>query len=345
MKVFVKTFGCTLNKRDSENIEGILKEQGFVLTTEDKAEIIIVNTCGVKSRTQNRVISYINQHKKPVYVGGCLPKMLNLKELTPNVKGYFDTNTITKITSQIKDNILENFSTQKENRLNIPIERKSKDFAIIPISQGCLGNCSYCSVKFARGSLKSYTEEEILKEVEQVKNYKKIYLTSQDCGCYGQDINTNLISLLNKVVKVEGEFKVKVGMANPEHILPILKELIEIYKSDKILKILHIPVQSGSNRVLKEMNRKYTVEQFKKIVNAFRKEIPEIHILTDIIVGFPTESKLDFQATLNLLEEIKPEVLNTSKFAPRPKTEAAKLKQLKSEVIKQRSIIIHNTYQ
>ncbi|MFH1972270.1 MAG: tRNA (N(6)-L-threonylcarbamoyladenosine(37)-C(2))-methylthiotransferase [archaeon] len=345
MKVFVKTFGCALNKRDSENIEGILKEQGFELTEEKKADIIIVNTCGVKSRTQNRVISYINQHKKPVYVGGCLPKMIDLKELTPKVKGFFDTNTITKIASQIKDNLLENFSTQKENRLNIPLVRSSKDIAIIPISQGCLGNCAYCSVKFARGSLKSYTEEEILKEIEQVKDYKIIHLTSQDCGCYGKDINTNIISLLKKIISLGGNFKVKMGMANPEHVLPILNELIEVYKSDRIIKILHIPVQSGSNKVLKEMKRKYTVEQFKKIVKTFRKEIPEIHILTDIILGYPTESKLDFQATLNLIKEIKPEVLNTSKFAPRPKTEAAKLKQLKSEVIKQRSIIIHNTYQ
>jgi len=345
MKVYVKTFGCTLNQRDSENIEGILKTKGFELSDEDKADIIIVNSCGVKSTTQNRVISYINKQTKPVYVGGCLPRMLNLKQLTPKVKGYFDTNSITKIAEQLNNNLIENYSTQKENRLNIPIKR-NKDIAIIPIAQGCLGNCRFCSVRFARGSLKSYSEEEILKEIKEIKDkYKKIYLTSQDCGCYGLDIKTNIISLLNNIIELEGNFKVRLGMANPEHILPILNQLIKIYKSDKIIKFLHIPVQSGSNKVLKEMGRKYTVEQYKKIIAEFRKEIKNIHISTDIIVGYPTESKKDFEGTLKLLKETKPEVLNLSKFAPRPKTEASKLKQLKSEVIKQRSTIIHNTHQ
>jgi threonylcarbamoyladenosine tRNA methylthiotransferase CDKAL1 len=345
MKVYVKTFGCNLNKRDSENIAGILKENGFEISEEENADIIIVNSCGVKSKTQNRVVSYINKQTKPVYVGGCLPDMLDLKSLTPNVKGYFNTNTIKKLANQIKDSLLENFSIKKENRLNIPIVR-NKDIAIIPISQGCLGNCSYCSVKFARGSLKSYEEKDILNEIKEViKTHKTILLTSQDTGCYGLDINTNLINLLKKVIGIKGNFKVKLGMANPEHILPMLKELIEIYKDEKIIKILHIPVQSGSNKVLKEMGRKYTTEQFKKIVKEFRKNIPEIHILTDIIVGYPTESTKDFQATLDLLKEIKPEVLNTSRFASRPKTEASKLKQLKSQVVKERSRIIHNDHQ
>ncbi|MBT3984665.1 tRNA (N(6)-L-threonylcarbamoyladenosine(37)-C(2))-methylthiotransferase [archaeon] len=343
MKVFVKTFGCTLNQRDSENIVGILQKNGFEIG--EDADIVIVNTCGVKSTTQNKVISYINSLDKPVYVGGCLPRMLDLKKLTPNVKGYFDTNSIKKLVEQIKDELFENFSLEKENRLNMEIVRNSKDVAIIPISQGCLGNCTYCSVRFARGSLKSYSEEEILEEVRSVKDYKKIYLTSQDTGCYGNDRGTDLISLLKKVISIEGKFKVRLGMANPEHILPILKELIEVYKSDKIIKFIHIPVQSGSNKVLKEMGRKYSVEQFKKIVKAFREEIKDIHISTDIIVGFPSESDKDFQGTLDLLEDIKPEVLNVSKFAPRPKTEAANMKQLKSEVIKDRSRIIHNTHQ
>jgi threonylcarbamoyladenosine tRNA methylthiotransferase CDKAL1 len=341
MKVYVKTFGCNLNKRDSENIAGILKEKGFEITEEDQADIIIVNSCGVKGTTQNRVVSYINKQTKSVYVGGCLPDMLDLKSLTPNVKGYFNTNTIKQLADQIKNNLMENFSIKKENRLNIPIIR-NKDIAIIPISQGCLGNCSFCSTRFARGTLKSYKEEDVLKEVKQaIKTHDKILLTSQDTGCYGLDINTNLILLLKKVISLNGNFKIKLGMANPEHILPMLKELIEIYKDDKMIKILHIPVQSGSNKVLKEMGRKYTTEQFKKIVKEFRKNIKNIHILTDIIVGYPTESTKDFQATIDLLREIKPEVLNTSKFASRPRTKASKLKQLKSQVVKERSRIIH----
>ena len=111
MKIYIKTFGCTLNKRDSENLAGILEKQGFTLSEESKAEVIVVNTCGVKSTTQNRVISYINKQKKPIYVGGCLPKMINLKDLTPNVWGYFDTNSIKKIAQQIKNETFESLQT------------------------------------------------------------------------------------------------------------------------------------------------------------------------------------------------------------------------------------------
>lgn len=342
MKIFIKTFGCTLNQRDSENISGILKKEGFQLSEEGNADIIIVNSCGVKSTTQNRVVSYINRQVKPVFVGGCLPRMINLKQLTPNVRGFFDTNSITKIGKQIKNNLLENYSLNKENRLNIPIQR-GRNIAIIPISQGCLGNCHYCSVKFARGSLKSYSEQDILEEVNQVlkEDYKKIYLTSQDTGCYGKDINTNLSSLLKKIISLDGNFKIRLGMANPEHLYPIREDLVEIFKSDKIIKFLHVPVQSGSNKVLKEMNRKYTIEQFKKIINLFKKQIPGISISTDIIVGYPTETERDFEDTIQLIQEIRPEVLNLSMFAPRPNTAASKLKQLKSEIIKERSEIIH----
>jgi len=218
----------------------------------------------------------------------------------------------------------------------LPYIPSKEDITIIPISEGCLGDCNYCSVKFARGKLKSYKIEDIIKQIKG----KKILLTSQDTGCYGLDINTNLVELLKQVVKVKGNFQVRVGMMNPEHVLPILKDLVEVYKDKKIFKFIHIPIQSGSNNVLKEMNRRYTVEDFIKIVKEFRKQIPEIHISTDIIVGYPTETEEDFKKTINLLEKLKLEVINLSRFAPRPKTAALKLKQLPVEEIKRRSIII-----
>ena len=335
MKIYVKTFGCTLNKRDSENINGVLAKAGFSLVDESEADVVIVNSCGVKSKTQNKVVSYINSLDKDVYVGGCLPRMLDLKKLTPKVKGYFDTNSILKIVEQIKESVFENFCDEKESRIGKPIVRTDKDVMIIPISSGCLGKCNYCFVRFARGSLKSYSVKDIVKEVED-NEFKTLYLTSQDCGCYGLDIGTDLVSLLKEVVSVDKKFIVRVGMMNPEHVLKMLNSLVALYKNEKVMKFIHIPVQSGSDKVLKEMGRRYSVEDFKKIVTKFR-EIEGISISTDIIVGYPTESLQDFEETKELLAWLKPEVLNVSRFGSRPGTEARKLKPLASQEVKRRS--------
>ena len=333
MKVFVKTYGCTFNKRDGQAIEGVLAKAGFSLINNEKeADIIIVNTCGVKSVTQNKIINYIKSLKKPTFVGGCLTKMIDFSKLKVHI---FDTNTISQLPNQIKNNLKTNISNEKENHLKLPVI-ETKDLQIIPIAEGCLGNCNYCSVKFARGNLHSYPIEEIVSSIHA----KKILLTSQDNGCYGLDINTNLIELLNNILKLKQDFKLRIGMMNPEHVIKMLPKLIEIYKDPRIIKFIHIPVQSGSNKVLKEMNRKYKIEDFKKIVNEFRKTIPNICISTDIIVGYPTETEEDFIETKKLLEDFKLEVVNLSKFAPRPNTQAAKLKQIPIEVMRDRSKIL-----
>ncbi|MBU4501445.1 MAG: radical SAM protein, partial [Nanoarchaeota archaeon] len=201
-------------------------------------------------------------------------------------------------------------------------------------------------VKQARGDLKSYKPKDIIKEVKKAvkESCKNIHLTAQDTGCWGMDTKEKLSNLLNEVCKLLGDFEVRLGMANPNHIIKNLEELIKAYKNPKMKKFLHIPVQSGSNKVLKDMKRKYTVQQFNKIVKKFRKEIPEIHIATDVILGFPTETKSDFKKTFNLIKEIKPEVLNISRYGIRQGTEAAKMKQLPVQEISKRSIAIHKLW-
>jgi MiaB-like tRNA modifying enzyme len=330
MNAFVKTYGCTFNQRDGQAIEGVLAKAGFALVaSEREADIIIVNTCGVKEVTQNKIINYIKSLKKPTFVGGCLTKMIDLSKYKVHI---FDTNTISQLPNQIKNNIKEISSNEKENHLKLPVI-ETNDLQIIPIAEGCLGNCNYCSVKFARGNLNSYPIEDIAHSIHA----RKILLTSQDNGCYGLDIGTNLVKLLKHILSLKKDFQLRIGMMNPEHVIKFLPELIEIYKDPRIIKFIHIPVQSGSNKILKEMNRRYTVEQFKKIVREFRKAIPNITISTDIIVGYPTETEEDFLETKELLEELNLEVVNLSKFAPRPKTIASKLKQLPTAVLKERS--------
>ena len=149
---------------------------------------------------------------------------------------------------------------------------------------------------------------------------------------------------MKDVIAIEGDFKLRVGMANPEHVKKYYKELADIYKNEKIMKFIHIPVQAGSDKILEEMNRKYTVEEYKRIVEEFRKQIPGITIATDIIVGYPTEDDSDFVKTVELVKELKFEVINISKFASRPRTKANKLKQLTSEVIKERSVELTKVY-
>lgn len=349
MKVFVKTFGCTLNQGDSEVIKGLLCSYGHeVISSESEADCIIVNSCGVKTPTQNKVVSYVRKNSvaKSVIVGGCLPKMIDIKKLVPSVLSTFDANSITSLKELLTKS--KNVSSDvKENRVGLPRIRINKYVAIIPIAQGCLGKpCSYCSVKFARGDLTSYKKEDVVHEVKRsiIGGCKIIKLTAQDVGCWGKDFNDSLPNLLNSVLGVEGNFKVRVGMMNPNHVLGYVDDLIEIYKDPKVVKFLHIPLQSGSDKVLKDMRREYSVEDFKMIVNKFRRSLKKICISTDVIVGYPSETFEDFEKTLALVKEVKPEVLNISRFAPRPGTEASKLPQLDSEEIKKRSKILFQCY-
>jgi threonylcarbamoyladenosine tRNA methylthiotransferase CDKAL1 len=334
MKVYVKTFGCVLNKRDSENIKGVLVDAGFSLSTEAEADIVIVNSCGVKQKTQSKVVSYVNSLSKDVYLGGCLPRMVDMTKMV-NVKGYFDTNSILSLAEQILSGKSKSFSDVKEVRIGKRIVR-SDDALIVPISQGCLGSCAFCGTRLARGKLQSYAMKDIVAEVEKY-SFSKLYLTSQDNGCYGFDIGTNLIELLKEVLKVDKEFVLRVGMMNPEHVISMVDSLVSLYKDNRVMKFIHVPVQSGSDKVLKEMGRKYSVAEFKEVVTKFRSAFPSISVATDIIVGYPTETEDDFLETLELLEWLKPEVWNLSMFGSRPGTKGAKLKPLKSEIVKERS--------
>jgi len=210
---------------------------------------------------------------------------------------------------------------------------------IIPINYGCLGACSYCCVLLARGRLRSYQTNEIVERVKRdlASGAKEIWLTSQDTACYGKEIATNLTDLLRRICEIEGKFFIRVGMMTPNQALEMLDDLIEAYKNEKVFKFLHLPVQSGDNEVLRLMNRFYTVEDFKRIVYSFRKEIPKITLATDVICGFPGESQTAFKRTMELIKEIQPDVVNISKFFPRPHTPAKKMEPLPPQEVKERS--------
>jgi MiaB-like tRNA modifying enzyme len=298
----------------------------------------------VKSQTQQKIIEKLKKLKgKKIVVAGCLASASGrLVEKYAANASLVGTSSISKI----YDAVEASYNNEKkifinsnfENKLALPRAREAI-IARIPISEGCLSGCSFCATKLARVSLQSYSEEEIIKEIKKCieLEYKEIQLTSQDTGAYGFDKKTTIAELISKIDELEGDFLVRVGMMNPEHAIKMLPELLGSFQSNKIYKFIHIPLQSGNNEVLRDMRRNYTVENFLKIVNEFRTKFAEITIATDIITGYPTETEEAFQDTLDLLEKVKPDVVNVSRFTPRPNTPAAKLEQLPNEVIKERT--------
>jgi len=352
-KIFIKTYGCSLNQSDSEVMAGLLKKAKFEIVEKSKeADLIIINTCTVKRPTEKRFFKYLDKVKKlnkPIIIAGCIPQTDPEKVAGYSLVGTSQINNIVEIVEEtINGGQLISLTKDKNQRLNLPKIRKNPIVEIIPICEGCLGEpCAYCKVKSARGDLRSYPKEEILKQINKAirERVKEVWITSQDTGCYGKDIGENLISLLKEIIKIPGDFKIRLGMLNPNHILEYLDELIEVYKSEKMFKFLHIPVQSGNDEILKAMRRKYIVEEFKQIIKRFKKAIPNITISTDIICGFPGETEEQFNDSLNLIKEIKPDVLNRSRFWPRPKTEAAEMEnQVHGKETKRRSQLLTSIF-
>jgi len=349
MKLYIKTFGCSANQADSEIMAGLLDKAGYQLTeSAETADLVIVNSCIVKGKTETHVfkeIGKLKKLKKKIIVAGCMPqtKIYANKLKDVSVLGVFETGRVVDAVKKVlSGKKISWLSTEKKEKLCFPRLRKNPVIAVVVISSGCLGHCSYCLVKLAKGELFSYPEESIIHEIKTAlkEGCKEIWITSQDCAAYGLDIKTSLVNLLRKILSIDGEFFVRIGMSNPDHLLKNLDELIELYKNPKMFKFLHIPIQAGNNEVLKLMNRKYTVADFKRIITKFRKEIPDITISTDLICGFPTETDGQFNDSLELIKWLKPDVLNLNMFWPRPGTVAAKMRQLKPGIGRERTRVV-----
>lgn len=352
MKIYASVYGCPSNIADCEMALGLLQKTGFEIVDDSgKSDLNIIFTCIVKKPTEQRMVQRIQQLTKtgkPLIVAGCMPKTSQraIEKINPNAS-LIGPDSIEHIVDAVRA-ALEGkkvifVGDERKTKPGLPRVRKKESVGIVPISIGCLSDCSYCAVKFARGRLKSYPIEKIVKDVEALvkDGCKEIWLTSQDNGCYGLDIGTSLAELLEEVCKIKSNFKIRVGMMNPTHIKNFLDELVDAYKNEKIMKFLHLPVQSGSDRILQTMKRGYTVAKFEKIVERLKKEIPNLFLSTDVIVGFPGESDEDFQATAELMKKIKPDKVNVSKFGAHAGTKAAKMKQLPTKTITERSKNLH----
>ena len=350
MKVFIETYGCTFNQADSEIMAGILNANAIeIVDSQEEADAIIVNTCYVKLPTESKVINRIKKLQsefpdKELIVAGCMVEVdpKKLEDIGPNCSwsGPHQLNkTAVVVKSAIAGEVTREFGFSDEPKVCVPKIRQDPCVHVIQICEGCLGACTYCCTRFARGHLNSYPIKDIVAEAKQAieDGCVEIELTAQDTSAFGKDTGEKLADLIREVASLDGDFKVRVGMMHPKNIGGDLEDLIDAFKMEKVYNFLHLPIQSGSDAVLKHMKRNHTVEDYKKIVYRFKEEIPDLTLATDIIIGYPTETEEDFMMTADLIEEIKFNLIHLSKYQHREGATSSNLQTIPFEDMKRRS--------
>jgi len=350
-KIFVEAYGCSASFADSEMISGLIVNGGHTLATSpSESDLNLIVTCSVKDTTANKMMYRIKSLKtKPLIVAGCLAKaeQNNVEKFTENAS-LLGPNSLGKTLDVINSTLMGKKQIALEDsdlsKVGLPKVRLNSAVGIVEIASGCMSECTFCQTKLAKGDLSSYRLGDIVRQVQtEIKEgCKEVWLTSTDNGCYGFDIGTDLPTLVNAVSEIPKDFMIRVGMMNPMYMSRIKQNLIESYDNEKVFKFLHIPVQSGSDKVLNDMKRGHTSETFREIVKKTKERFENFTISTDVIVGFPSETEEDFQKTITLLDETKPDVVNLSKYSARPGTDAAELKQIDAAEIKRRSKVIFN---
>ncbi|PKU81980.1 CDK5RAP1-like protein [Dendrobium catenatum] len=334
---------------DSEYMAGQLSAFGYALTDiSEEADLWLINTCTVKSPSQSAMETLISKGKnakKPLVVAGCVPQgSRDIKELEGiSIIGVQQIDRVVEVVEEtLKGHEVRLLSRKTLPALDLPKVRKNKYVEILPINVGCLGACTYCKTKHARGHLGSYTVESLVERLRTVisEGVKEIWLSSEDTGAYGRDIGVNLPILLNALIAElppDRSTMLRIGMTNPPFILEHLEEIAKVLRHPCVYSFLHVPVQSGSDAVLDAMNREYTVSDFRAVVDTLIRLVPDMQIATDVICGFPGETDEDFAQTIALIKEYKFPQVHISQFYPRPGTPAARMKKVPSTQVKNRS--------
>ncbi|MCM8818767.1 MAG: tRNA (N6-isopentenyl adenosine(37)-C2)-methylthiotransferase MiaB [Candidatus Omnitrophica bacterium] len=343
LKFFLKTYGCQMNFDDSDRLRTLLKINGFVeVENLQNADFVIINTCCVRQHAENRAISFLCSHKllknKKIFcLVGCVPSLYR-DEIFKKYE-FIDiicgTNSYKKFVSVLKNYNGEKISIFEEDEgfLREPLipAAKNKLSSFLSITKGCENFCSYCVVPYTRGKLVSKPSNIVINEIKQLveKGVKEIFLIGQNVNEYGKDIGERFVDLLYKISEIEGILRIGFLTSHPKD---IPDELIDCFVNiKKLYKHLHLPLQSGSNKILKLMNRKYTAEKYLEIIEKVRKKVNNISITSDIIVGFPYEEKKDFLETYNLVKKIEFDDLFVFKYSPRPQTKASEFLDTVSE--------------
>jgi len=345
MKAHVESYGCAANRSYGASIEDTLRARGFQLTeSSEVADLVVVNTCTVKGQTEARMVERIRellQAGKRVVVTGCmatvqrglLASLVNVEDVIPleEFQSSFGGRTV---------DARDDLSVSLPPLPSKPIGRR----AIVPIARGCLGSCSYCIVRLAVGPLRSHKVSSLVPHVKKMVDAgaSEVYLTSQDLATFGHDNGETLLTLLEDISQLRGDFRVRLGMMTPDRAAPFFDDLLALLESDRrFYRFLHLPLQSGDDTVLRMMGRRYHSSDFLSLVDRARRRIPVLNVTTDIIVGFPFEGTDAFRNTMSLIKKALPNKVNISRFTPRPHTMASLLPQTDGRIIDGRSREAH----
>lgn len=342
----IKTYGCQMNEHDSENIKAILEELGFVYSDDyEISDLVLLNTCSIRENAHNKAfgmlgrLKHLKQMRPNLIVGlcGCMAQeegvVKEIQEKYKWINFVFGTHNLHRLPYLLNENFKTNKSEievfSKEGNIieGLPVKRDSKYKAFVNIIYGCDKFCTYCIVPFTRGKQRSRLKEDIVREVEELvqDGYKEVTLLGQNVNAYGKDLNLGygMEDLLEEVSKT-GIPRIRFVTSHPWDFTDKMIEVIGKHKN--IMPAIHLPVQSGSSKVLKMMGRRYTKEEYLTLFNKIKEKVPNVSISTDIIVGFPTETEEDFKETLELAHACKFDNAFTFIYSPRENTAAAKLK-------------------
>lgn len=357
MKYFIVTYGCQMNVHESEKLAAICEKMGYTLADKrENADLIVFNTCAIREGAEDRVFGNVGALKKLkkqnpnliVAVCGCMTQkqttanyIMNTFPFVDIVIGTFNLPNFEHYVNAVKTGRQLELLDEGDIDETVPYKRTSGDNAWVNIMQGCNNFCTYCIVPYVKGREKSRSEENILKEIKQILSegkYKKITLLGQNVNSYGKDLvpSVSFAKLLKDICALDGDFKLWFMTSHPKD---LTEDVIDVIASeDKILKDIHLPAQSGNNRILNLMNRKYTREKYLDIIHKIRVKIPNARITSDFIVGFPTETEEEFQDTMSLVNEVKYDSIFAFMYSPREGTVASKMEGQVPQEIKQKRV-------
>lgn len=337
-KLYIETLGCQMNKSDSERIKGIMSHFGYIDADENDADFLIVNTCSIRKLSEDKAYSKLGNwgaRKKAgedikIGICGCVAQQEkeNLLKKFPYIDLVFGTHNIYELPELLK----------QEGRIcaitNTPVSEKEFEIirtkginAWLPVTEGCNNFCTYCVVPYTRGRERSRSLDNIIKEAKEIlsKGYKEITLLGQNVDSYGKDLKNgpDFADVLYELDKLEGDFRIRFTTSYPTDITD--KVINTVKNGKKICECFHIPMQSGNDRILKMMNRRYNVEEYSKIVKKVQNEIENVTVTSDFIAGFPSETEEEFQDTIKMIKELSLDYANTAAYSPRPNTPAGKM--------------------
>ena len=351
-KYYILTMGCQLNENDSEKLIGIMEKMGYTKSKDIKnADLYVINTCCVRENAEEKLFGKLGELKKIkenkniiIAIGGCMMQEEHItekiKKSYPFVDVVFGTHTLHKFPEDLYIAITKNKKVKDVIEIDgeiyegLPVKRSSNRQASVIIMYGCNNFCSYCIVPYVRGRERSRKPEDILNEIKELakEGYREITLLGQNVNSYKGGENYNFANLLEDVDKIEGIEVIRFVSPHPKDFTDDVIDVIS--KSKKILRLIHVPLQSGSTNVLKEMNRKYTKEQYLDLIKRIRNKIPDVVFSTDIIVGFPGETEEDFEDTIDVVKQVNFEQIFMFIYSRRVGTRADKMENQIPEEIK-----------